>query len=100
LITLFWAIKPFIDHAEAKTWSDKILELISSDKTAMPEEKARAYVMLKFVQQGDPDAAKAIQKKIKWIQNKNPGVFRKLLPQRLPGSMPPTPKRGTARRSK
>lgn len=100
LIALFWAIKPFVDYTEAKTWSDKILELISSDKNALPEEKARAYVMLKFVQQGDPDAAKAIQKKIRWIQNKNPGVFRNLLPQRVPGSMPPTTKRGTARRSK
>jgi type IV secretory pathway ATPase VirB11/archaellum biosynthesis ATPase len=93
LVSLFWAIKPFIHYTEAKSYADRILAAIESDASALSEDKARSLVMLKFVQRGDRKMTKVIQRKINLIQQKDAGIFKKLLPKRLPGSMP------TAKRS-
>jgi hypothetical protein len=100
LVSLFWAIKPFVHYTDAKSYADKILKAIATDTSAVSEDKARALVMLKFVQRGDREMTKVIQKKINFIQQKDAGVFKKLLPQRLPGSMPRTNKRGVSSRGR
>lgn len=97
LVSLFWAIKPFIHYTEAKSYADKILNAIVADTSAPSEDKARSLVMLKFVQRGDREMTKVIQKKLNLIQQKEAGIFKKLLPQRLPGSMPRTNKRASVR---
>lgn len=71
----------------------KILDAISESKELSAEEKARALVMLNVFERGDKTMAKTIQKKINFIQDKNPGIFQKLLPKKTKGSIPPASRR-------
>lgn len=93
LVPLLWAMKPFISYEETKEGVETILEAITETSELNPEEKARSLVMLQVLERGNKQMTKTIQKKIDLIQNKNPGIFNKLLPQRTRGSMPYTRKR-------
>jgi hypothetical protein len=88
LLPLLWAMKPFIDRNELKEAASKVLDAISNNSELSAEDKARSLVMLKVLERGDKGMTKAIEKKIKFIQDKNPSVFQKLLPKRVKGSIP------------
>jgi GTPase SAR1 family protein/hemolysin-activating ACP:hemolysin acyltransferase len=97
MLTLLWAMKPFIEHEEIDASVKKLLDAISNNSELKPEEKARALLVLKVLKRGDKNMLKAIQKKINILHSKNPGIFQKLLPQRAKGEGPRTKKRDTRR---
>ncbi|MDT5122856.1 MAG: hypothetical protein QOC96_2338 [Acidobacteriota bacterium] len=93
LLPLLWALKPFTPRTEFNDTVNKVLEAITSHKQLNAEEKARALIMLKFLDQSDKAMSKTIQKRVDQLQNKNPGILKKLLPERTRGSMPNSKKR-------
>lgn len=97
LIPLLWALKPFTPHADFTATTKKVLDSIVDSKLAA-EEKALALIMLKYIQRTDRTMSKTIQKKVEQLQNKNPGIMRKLLPERAKGSKSYSKKRDTRRK--
>jgi hypothetical protein len=95
MLTLLWAMKPFIQHEEIDESVKKLLDAITKNNELTPEEKARALLVLKVLKRGDKNMLRAIQKKINLLHSKNPGIFQKLLPQRTTGEGPRTKKRDT-----
>lgn len=97
LIPLLWALKPFIPRPQFNGAATELLNTISNSNQFTVEDKARALIMLKFIERSDRSMTKVIRKKVEQIQDKNPGILKKLLPERTKGSMPTTKKRDASK---
>jgi hypothetical protein len=93
LVPLLWAIKPFLSKTEMSEYVGNVLDTVTKNKELSAEGKARALIMLQYLERDNRPLAKSIKKQIERFQNKNPGIMRNLLPAPTKGSMLRTKKR-------
>lgn len=86
MLPLLWAMREFIPSKEMADSIKRLLATITLDTSLKTEEKARALLVLKVLKRNDKALVKSIRRKIKILQNDNPGIFHKLLPPRIPGA--------------
>src|SRR6266545_203555 len=90
---LLWALKPFLTGNQLQESTEEVLDAIVDTNNLAAEEKAKALLILRVVEQENKQVKKAIQRKLEFIRDKNPGLFTKLLPKPTRGARPISHKR-------
>lgn len=83
MLLLLWSHARFLTLEEIQDMINNILEVLA--EIPNPEEEAKILMLLISIEKKNEALTKAIEKKIKKLVTKHPGIFKKLFPRRRKG---------------